>query len=141
MNTMEKAGGAAKLTAVQLGRILDLMVPAMIARKQALKNATGMLNAGHKVPGWKLAKARSNRVFKDEADAAAKKKFGKQAYTVPELKSPAQIDKLPEGDAFTARYAFKPDAGETVVPEGDSRMAVSRDTKALFSPVKTGKTT
>ena len=139
MNTMEKAGGAAKLTAVQLGRILDLMVPAMIARKQALKNATGMLNAGHKVPGWKLAKARSNRVFKNEADVAAQKKFGAQAYTSPELKSPAQIDKLPEGDAFTARYAFKPDAGHTVVPEGDSRMAVSKDTKALFSPVKRGK--
>ncbi len=136
VNTMEKAGGAAKLTAVQLGRILDLMVPAMIARKQALKNATGMLNAGHKVPGWKLAKARSNRVFKDEAEAAAWKKFGEQALTPRELKSPAQIDKLPEGDAFTARYAFKPDAGETVVPEGDSRMAVSKDTKALFSPVK-----
>ena len=139
VNTMEKAGGAAKLTAVQLGRILDLMVPAMIARKQALKNATGMLNTGHKVPGWKLAKARSNRVFKDDAFVAAEKKFGDQAMTKPELKSPAQIDKLPEGDAFTARYAFKPDTGHTVVPEGDSRMAVSKDTKALFSPVKKGK--
>ena len=139
VNTMEKAGGAAKLTAVQLGRILDLMVPAMIARKQALKNATGMLNAGHKVPGWKLAKARSNRVFKDEAEAAALKKFGEQALTLRELKSPAQIDKLPEGDAFTARYAFKPNTGNTVVPEGDSRMAVSKDTKALFSPVKKGR--
>ena len=139
VNTMEKAGGAAKLTAVQLGRILDLMVPAMIARKQALKNATGMLNAGHKVPGWKLAKARSNRVFKDDAFVAAEKKFGDQAMTKPALKSPAQIDKLPEGDAFTARYAFKPEVGNTVVPEGDSRMAVSKDTKALFSPVKKGR--
>ena len=133
---MNEVGGAAKLTAKQLGRILDLMVPAMIARKQALKNATGMLNAGHKVPGWKLAKARSNRKFKDGAADAAWRKFKELALTKPELKSPAQIDKLPEGDAFTARWAFKPDTGETVVPEGDSRMAVSKDTKALFSPVK-----
>ena len=136
---MNKEGGAAKLSAGELGRILDLMVPAMIARKQALKNATGMLNAGHKVPGWKLAKARSNRVFKDDADAAAKLEFGDAAYTVPVLKSPAQIEKLPLGESFAERWAFKPDAGLTVVPETDSRMAVSKDTKALFSPVKKGK--
>ena len=132
---MNKEGGAAKLSAGELGRILDLMVPAMIARKQALKNATGMLNAGHKVPGWKLAKARSNRQFKDGSADAARKKFGPLALTLPKLKSPAQIDKMPEGDAFTARWAFKPDAGYTVVPETDSRMAISKDTKALFSPV------
>ncbi len=136
---MNKEGGAAKLSAGELGRILDLMVPAMIARKQALKNATGMLNAGNKVPGWKLAKARSNRRFKDGSADAARKKFGPLALTLPELKSPAQIDKMPEGDAFTARWAFKPDAGNTVVPEGDSRMAISKDTKALFSPVKKGR--
>ncbi len=132
---MNKEGGAAKLSAGELGRILDLMVPAMIARKQALKNATGMLNAGHKVPGWKLAKARSNRQFKDGSADAARKKFGPLALTLPVLKSPAQMEALPEGDSFVERWAFKPDAGYTVVPESDSRMAISKDTKALFSPV------
>ena len=66
--------------------------------------------------------------------------FGKkQAFTSPALKSPAQIDGLPEGKAFTTRWAYKPDAGETVVPSGDSRMEVSKDTKAGFAPVKKGK--
>ena len=131
---------AKALSAKDNARILTLMVPAMIARKQALKHATAQLNAGHKVPGWKLSKARTNRKFKDDAEAAAVEKFGKkQAFTVPALKSPAQIDALPEGNAFTARYAFKPDGGETVVPEGDSRMAVSKDTKAGFKAIKKEK--
>lgn len=134
LDELEELMTAKTLTPEQTGRILDLMIPAKIAAKQALKNAMGMLNAGKKVPGWKLAKARSNRKFKPDAEAAAKEKFGKKAYTVPELKSPAQIDAMPEGAAFTARWAFKPDAGTTVVPEGDSRMAVSKDTKSLFSP-------
>ncbi len=131
---LDEKKAAGKLTAEETGRILTLMVPAMIARKQALKNATGMLNAGHKVPGWKLSKARSNRVFKDGAFVAAEKKFKEQAMTKPELKSPAQIDKLPEGTAFTERWAFKPDAGETVVPESDTRPTVSKETKSLFKP-------
>ena len=130
---------AKSLTAAENGRILTLMVVAMIARKQALKHATAQLNAGHAVPGWKLAKARANRKFKDGAQAKAITKFGNQAFTMPELKSPAQIDALPEGKAFTTRWAYKPDTGETVVPEGDSRMEVSRDTKAGFKPVKKGK--
>ena len=136
MQTLTEKDSAKKLTAKQTGRFLDLLVVAKITGKQALKNATGMLNAGHKVPGWKLAKAKSNREFKEGADAAAKKKFGKGAYTVPELKSPAKIDVLPEGEAFTTRWAFKPDAGNTVVPKGDSRMTVSKDTKSLFKPAK-----
>lgn len=136
---VEKMNTAAKLTGPELGRILTLMVPAMIARKQALKNATGMLNAGHKIKGWKLAKARSNREFKDGADDAAKETFGKHAYTVPKLKSPAQIDVMPEGEKFTTRWAFKPDAGNTVVPESDSRREVSTDTKSLFVAQKRGQ--
>lgn len=133
VNQLKTAG---KLTAAETGRILTLMVPAMIARKQALKNATGMLNAGHKVPGWKLAKARSNRKFKDGALDAAMEKFGGQALTTSELKSPAQIEGLPEGEAFTTRWAFKPEAGLTVVPETDIRAPVSKDTKSMFKSKK-----
>lgn len=139
MDELEILMQAKKLTAQETGRLLDLMVPAMIGRKQWLKNATGMLNAGKKVPGWKLAAARSNRQFKDGANAAAVDKFGDAALTLRELKSPAQIDALPEGDAFTTRWAFKPDAGTTVVPARDSRREVSRDTKSMFKARTKGK--
>jgi len=128
-------GTARALNAKETGRLLTLMIPALIAKKQALKNATGMLNSGSKVPGWKLAKARSNRKFKDGAEAEAIKKFGKKkAFTTPELKSPAQIEAMPEGEAFNTRWAFKPNTGETVVPETDSRATVSKDTKSGFTP-------
>ncbi len=130
-----KAQGAAALTSVEIGRILDLMIPAMIVRKQALKNGTGMLNGGKKVPGWKLAKARSNRKWKDDAEKAAKKEFGAAALTKPELISPATMDGLPKGKKFAERWAFKPDAGNTLVPETDNRMEVSRDTKSNFTDV------
>lgn len=128
------AGTAAKLKPAENARILTLMVPAMIARKQALKNATGQLSVGHKVPGWKLAAARKNREFKEGAEAAAKKLFGKRAMTEVVLKSPAQIEALPEGKKFTTRWAFKPEGSLTVVPEGDARMEVSKETKSMFKP-------
>ena len=132
---MNLKGKAVALNAEETGRLLTLMIPALIAKKQALKNATGMLNSGSKVPGWKLAKARSNRKFKDGAEAEAIKKFGKKkAFTTPELKSPAQIEAMPEGEAFNTRWAFKPNTGETVVPETDSRATVSKDTKSGFTP-------
>lgn len=133
------AGGAGDLTNAEVGRYLDLLTLAKIAGKAANETAFNRLQAGQNVPGYKLGNARSNREWKEEAEAALKKKFGAKAYTEPKLKSPAEVDKLPEGKALTERLAYKPDAGLTVIPEKDPRPAVSRDTKALFKPVKKGK--
>lgn len=140
MKTIGKdGGGAPKLTGEQLARFLDLGEVFKIVRTAALKTATVRVQNGHKVPGWKLAKARSNRQFKDGAEAAAKKEFGDDAYSKPELKSPADIDKMPKGKDFTARWAFKPAAGETLVPEDDARPAVNKDVKSMFKPIKKSK--
>jgi hypothetical protein len=140
MKTIGKDGeGAPKLTGEQLARFLDLGEVFKIARTAALKTATVRVQNGHKVPGWKLSKARSNREFKEGAEAAAKKEFGADAYSQPKLKSPAEFDKLPKGKDFTARWAFKPDAGETLVPEDDARPAVNKDVKAMFTPIKKSK--
>jgi hypothetical protein len=140
MNIIGKDGqGAPKLTGEQLARFLDLGEVFKIARTAALKTATIRVQNGHKVPGWKLSKARSNRQFKEGAEAAAKKEFGDDAYSKPELKSPADIDKMPKGKDFTARWAFKPDAGETLVPEDDARPAVNKDVKSMFKPIKKSK--
>lgn len=140
MRTIGEDGkGAGKLTGEQLARFLDLGEVFKIARTAALKTATVRVQNGHAVPGWKLAKARSNREFKDGAEAAAKKEFGEQAYTTPELKSPSQIEELPGGEGFCARWAHKPDKGETLVKIDDARPAVNKQTKAMFQPVKKSK--
>jgi hypothetical protein len=129
--------GADKLTPEQLGRLLELNEIAKIAIKAAQKTAYGMLSAGAKVPGIKLVASRTNREFKEGADKAAIKEFGKkQAYTEPSLKSPAQIDALPGGKDFTARWAFKPEGGMTVAVESDPRKPVKRDVRSLFKPVE-----
>ena len=131
--------GAPKLTGEQLARFLDLGEVFKIQRTAALKTATVRVQQGHKVPGWKLAKAKANREFKEGAEAAAKKEFGDDAYSKPKLKSPAEIDKMPKGKDFTARWAFKPDTGETLVPEDDARPAVNKDVKSMFKPINKSK--
>lgn len=124
--------GADKLTNVQVATFMDLFDVAKIVNKAAEKTAFTRLSAGAVVPGRKLANARANRTWKDGAEVAIKKKFGKKAMTVPVLLSPAKIEAMPEGETITARWAEKPDAGLTVVKAGDSRRAVNTDTKSLF---------
>lgn len=130
---------APEITNEQVSRFKNLFQVAKILDKAQSEIAFGRLQAGQKIEGWKLANARSNRVWKPDAYDAIVAKFGGSAFTEPELKSPAVIDKMPEGTALTAKYAYKPDAGLTVVPDTDARRAVSKDTKAGFVPVKKGK--
>lgn len=131
--------GAEALTPEQLGRLMELHELSKIVVKAAGKTAHGMLTSGHTVPGLKLVASRTNREFKDGAEAAAIKEFGKkQVFTKPAFKSPAQIDAIPGGKDFTARWAFKPQGGTTVAVESDPRKAAKREVKELFKPVKQG---
>lgn len=136
---IEGAKGAEALTNEQVARLLKLKETVKIAVAAAEKTGYNRLNAGAVIPGFKLGKKRSNRIFRDGVEAEAVAVFGEDAYAPKKLRSPAQIDELPMGEKFTAQHAYKPDAGLTVVPESDARPAVSRDTKSLFKPVKKGK--
>lgn len=129
---------AQELSTKDIARFLDLYDVAKIVWKAAEKTAFNRLNAGKPVPGRKLGPKRANRIWRDEKEAKRrlKKRYGKKAFAEPELKSPAQIDTLPEGEKFTAALAFKPDTGLTVVPASDTRPEVSRSTKSMFEPVK-----
>ena len=134
---VEAAEAAKALTNEQLGRLLDLQEVGKIIFKAASKTAFGKLSAGADVPGLKMVKARSNREFKEEAEAEAIKKFGKKrCYTTPEFMSPAALDGLPGGKDFTARWAFKPEGKLTVAVEGDPRRRVNRNAKHLFTKVE-----
>lgn len=137
MGDLEK--GAAALTSEEIGQLLTLGEVFKIARTAAVKTGTARLNAGHVIPGWKLSPARANRVFKEGADKEALKVFGDKALTEPKIKSPAQIEEMPGGKAFTTRWAYKPDAGLTLTEAGDPRPAVNVDVKTRFKNLKTGK--
>jgi len=135
MKQIEDVGGVEALTTNDIGRLLDLCKRADIVKAAALKTGYGRLMAGNPIPGWKLVAARANRVWKENAEIYAPLKFGEEAFTPKALKSPAQLEELPLGAAFTAEWAQSPDAGLTMAPASDKRREVSRDTKSLFTPV------
>ncbi|KKK89545.1 hypothetical protein LCGC14_2732010, partial [marine sediment metagenome] len=122
---------ARELTNDEVARFLDLQDVMKIAGKAAGQTAFARLEGGHRVPNRKLVGKSSNRKWRDDAEAALKKKFGKRAFTSPELKSPAKIEELPLGEKMTARYAFKPDAGLVLARGDDSRAAVGQATKSM----------
>lgn len=144
LEAMMKAmnGSAEELTGEQLARFLTLLETAKIVGTAAGKTAFARLQNGKEVPGFKLGKARANRVFKEElklgesvvkiADAM-KAEFGDDAFAERKLRSPAQVEELPGGQAFATLWAHKPDAGLTLMKADDARPAVSRDTKSLFT--------
>jgi hypothetical protein len=73
----------------------------------------------------KLVNSKTDRVWKDDAEQAVKEKLGEKSYTTPELKSPAQIERLgPDGKHLVAEYAYKPLGKPTVAPIDDARPAV-----------------
>lgn len=87
------------------------------------------LNLGKVVPGCKLVPKKANRVFKPEAPALAKVKFGKDAFTQPEIKSPAELEKLgQEAKEFVREYAYTPMTGLTVATDDDKRPPVKVET-------------
>lgn len=89
------------------------------------------LNRGQAVAGCKLVPKKANRVFKPEAYDLALEKFGEEAFSKPELKTPAEIDKLgATGKSFTREFAFTPQTGLTVAAEDDARVGIKMQTSA-----------
>lgn len=130
--------GVDALTDAQLGRLLDLQKLSGTIFKAAKDTAYKKLIKGEKVPGAKLVTATKHRIYKKGSELKAKREFGTKCMSKPELLSPAKLEALPGGKAFTARYAFKPDGGTTVAVEGDPRRRINRDKKSLFKPVEKG---
>ena len=128
--------GAAALTAKETARVLDLG-PIFKKQHSAVQSAAlARAERGTKIPGWKIVKAYGNRVFKTGAENAAVKLFGAKAYPEPKLLTPAQIEKLPKGEAFARRWAHAPDTGHKLVQAGDARSEQGPSQKSMFKPVK-----
>jgi len=104
--------------------------------------------AGAKLPGWLLVPKRADRIFRQTVEVngapcgieeAASRWFGKEAFTEPALKSPAQLEKIkhPEAKAFVARYAYKPENGLTVAEDDGKTVGVEPPKpEAVFAGVK-----
>ena len=84
------------------------------------------LNSGREFPEVaKLVPKKANRVWKSDAAAEAQKKFGEDALTKPELKSPAELEKhSPAAKEFVKEYAYMPNTGLTVASWDDPKPGV-----------------
>ncbi len=83
------------------------------------------LNLGHEVTGTKLVHKKANRVWRDGAVAVMKGAFGPLALTEPELKTPAQMEKVdPQAPTMVKEWAYTPESGLTVALADDKRPAV-----------------
>lgn len=101
-------------------------VPAVKSYIKALEEETyRRLNLGQEVQGTKLVHKKANRVYKDGAAKVFVDKFGEEALTTPELKSPAEIEKLgSDAKALVKEWAYTPESGLTVALEGDKKPGV-----------------
>lgn len=90
------------------------------------------LVGGSKIPSAKLVEKKVNRVWKPGAAAALKAAFGEKAFTTPEVKSPAQIEKLSSrGKELALEYGYKPEShGLSVAPLSDPRPEAKPKTNA-----------
>lgn len=127
----------ANLNNQSLGRSYQYVQAVKFYLKAMEEETFRRLNIGDTVPGTKLVKKKANRVYKDGAGELAKKRFGPEAFTKPELKSPAELEKVgPEAKAWVQQFAYLPETGLTVALLDDPRPAQKVDkASAVFASV------
>lgn len=116
--------------------VLALMTAAFIYGQRTLE-------AGFKVPGWKLAKTKPHRRFikltSDEIAARLRKEFKLKDEQIfhDALKTGPQIEKLiPKGplrDKFASTMLYNPEGTLTIVPEDDARDEVLKNASDDFA--------
>jgi len=132
-----------KVGVPKLGKLLTLADKLEDWIKALREHAQNVLERGEKIEGWKLVDKRSIRKWKNEerAVAEAKQKFGKLAFTDPELLSPAQLEKAvaprlrPQVDKFIEKHASAESSGTTLAPESDKRPPVKPPIETDFTEV------
>lgn len=103
--------------------------------KASKEDILARLNRGVVMENCKLVPKKADRVFKDGALEVLTAKLGTDGlYTVPEFKTPAQIEKIsPAAKKLVQEYAYTPQTGLTVAGMDDKRPAVKvMTTKEAF---------
>lgn len=105
-------------------------VPAVKSYLKALEEeAYARLNRGGEIDGIKLVHKKANRVWKSGADKVMIDRFGDEVLTKPEVKSPAELEKLgPDAKTLVKEWAYTPESGLTVALADDRRVAVKVQT-------------
>jgi hypothetical protein len=110
------------LTPELFGKSYQYLAPLESFVKAFKAEAFNRLNRGDKIAEIKLVEKKSDRVFKADAAQIFVPKYGSEAYTERELKSPAQMEKLGEAaKELVKEWAFKPNTGLTVALATDRR--------------------
>lgn len=122
---VHNAKDVVNLSDEQLGRDYALAQAVKFYIKAQELEVAARLMKGRDVEGTKLVRKKSNRVWKDGAFDIAKAKFGKDAWTLPEAKSPAELEKLPAAKDWVKEFAYAPDTGLTVALANDKRHGIS----------------
>lgn len=109
--------------------------------KQVRATVSRRIDNGRDVPGWKLVQKRAVRKWSDPSRAELSLAvMGDEIYTTPELKSPAQIEKILKKHGLDAEtlddLVTRESSGTTLVREADAREKVTRaGAAALFDDV------
>lgn len=127
-----------KLSPEQLSNILSNASALKDWASSALAYGHRLVEAGQKIPGYKLVEKKSNRRWIKEVDveAAFELEFGDEIYT-KKLKSPAQLEKLLKSKRKheLEPYYETPPSGKTLVREDDGRAEVRPDALTDFEPL------
>lgn len=95
---------------------------------------------GKTIPGGKLVHKKANRVWKDGAIDMFKERFGDEAMKPQEVKSPAEMEKIPAAKELVKEFAFTPTSGLTFVLETATGQAVQvTQPSERFASVDTGE--
>lgn len=127
------------LNADSLGRSYQY-IQAVKSYIKALEEETfARLQKGTSVPGTKLVRKRGSREWVDGA-AERLKVLGPDAYTVSELKSPFEMEKLgPTASALVKELAYQKEGGLTVALASDPKPEVKvQTTEETFAAALTG---
>lgn len=108
---------------------LYAMLPTVKMRIAAIEtevHARNLRDPTNLVPGTKLVAAKSNRIWKDDAEINIVRVLGLDAYEPAKLKSPAKLEELgAKAKPLTKQWAYSPDAGYTTASISDKRKVVS----------------
>lgn len=118
-----------------LPQMFELNLPAVLKAipliegwiEEVKSYAFGKLQSGVEIEGYKLVEKRGTRKWAnpDAAKAQAIEAFGAEALTEPELKSPAQLEKIKGAKAWVSERCTTVSSGLTMVPDSDARQAIN----------------
>jgi hypothetical protein len=113
-----------RLDTQSLGRSYQYTAAVKSYLKALEEETLRRLMAGDEVPGTKLVNKKANRIYKAGAEDFFREAFDMDAYTKPELRSPAQMEDLgPLAKKLVAEWAYTPVTGLTVALASDKRVA------------------